>query len=260
MQTFLPLPSFTRSLLTLDKARLKKQVVEAKQLLTVFYKDQVKQVDRLPSWHKEYQEKIGWRFHPAYKMWKAYPFALITYFNVALLIAESKGIHFDPRKISPILDPLDWQIFLPTYRPNESDKLKALQHLSTKLFLEERKILLPRWLGHHKVHITHMSNLLRKEPQFYTRMFGIQIPTNLEYLWPDEVDFQFHFRAKATTEAKERTLKAFYTVEMTKHFEAIEAFGNSCGESSIPSFYSGVDETINYADLMVQLQGGAPII
>ncbi len=41
----------------------------------------------------------------------------------------------------------------------------------------------PWWLGDEKFHLSHASNLLRKNPQYYSQFFG-NIPNNLPYLWP----------------------------------------------------------------------------
>lgn len=62
VQTFLPYPSFARSVRTLDRARLGKQRVEALQVLRAI---------TVPGY--------GWRNHPVAKMWRGYLPALTKY-------------------------------------------------------------------------------------------------------------------------------------------------------------------------------------
>lgn len=62
MQTFLPYPSFARSVRVLDRARMGKQRVEALQVLRAI---------TVPDY--------GWRHHPAAKMWRGYVPALTKY-------------------------------------------------------------------------------------------------------------------------------------------------------------------------------------
>ena len=62
MQTFLPLPSFSRSAAVLDRQRLGKQRIECIQLVRAL---------TLPG--------AGWANHPAAKMWAGYVPALAAY-------------------------------------------------------------------------------------------------------------------------------------------------------------------------------------
>lgn len=66
MQTFLPYPDFHNCAQVLDRKRLGKQIVEAKQIYDTITK---------PS------ESKAWRNHPAVKMWMGYEDALAAYFN-----------------------------------------------------------------------------------------------------------------------------------------------------------------------------------
>lgn len=61
MQTFLPYPDFVASAKCLDRQRLGKQRVEAKQILNTLL------------------HGGGWKHHPAVKMWKGYEAALAEY-------------------------------------------------------------------------------------------------------------------------------------------------------------------------------------
>lgn len=42
---------------------------------------------------------------------------------------------------------------------------------------------LPLWFGVEKFHISHQSNLVRKDPGHYRKFFPT-IPDNLPYIWP----------------------------------------------------------------------------
>ena len=47
--------------------------------------------------------------------------------------------------------------------------------------------LLPTWLGDGRLHLSHRSSLLRKNPDFYRPVFG-DVPDDLPYHWPDPDD------------------------------------------------------------------------
>lgn len=72
--TFLPFPDIEQSLKTLDKRRLGKQRVEAKQILKALN-----------------GETKGWVNHPATRMWSGYEFLLKHYYNLSLKIWEEVG-------------------------------------------------------------------------------------------------------------------------------------------------------------------------
>ena len=42
---------------------------------------------------------------------------------------------------------------------------------------------MPRWLGDEAFHLSHRSNLVRKDPEFYRLRFG-DVPDDLPYVWP----------------------------------------------------------------------------
>lgn len=66
MQTFLPYPNFACSAMVLDRQRLNKQVLEARQILGAI------------------RNGGGWRNHPAVKMWRGHEAALMMYHDVCL--------------------------------------------------------------------------------------------------------------------------------------------------------------------------------
>lgn len=76
MQTFLPYPSFTKSVKCLDYKRLGKQRVEAMQIINILEGKQV---------------SAGWRNHPAVKMWEGRTMALKEYANACIDEWVSRG-------------------------------------------------------------------------------------------------------------------------------------------------------------------------
>lgn len=133
MQTFLPYPDFTKSVSVLDWRRLNKQRVEAKQLLDVIS----------PNY-----PHMGWRNHPAAKMWRGYPEALGLYLNTCIKEWIRRGYN----------------------------NTMSLVSVSTN-------IVFPVWLGNKDFHASHRSNLLRKDEGWYSQ-FGWTEPNNLPYIWP----------------------------------------------------------------------------
>ncbi len=75
MQTFLPYASFAQSASILDGSRLRKQQVEAEQILTVLFNS----------------SKKGWTNHPAVLQWKDYPDALQCYLEAISVECVRRG-------------------------------------------------------------------------------------------------------------------------------------------------------------------------
>lgn len=123
MQTFIPYPDVIESLRVLDKRRLGKQRVEAKQLIDTI-------LDRpMPNG----KQRHGWRNHPAAVMWRNYLPALIYYYNSSLVVFEERG--------------------------GKNDKLQPEDHI---VIDELRQADLPWWWGNEQVHSSHRSRLLFK--------------------------------------------------------------------------------------------------
>lgn len=96
----------------------------------------------------------GWQNHPAVKMWRGYENDLILY---GLTICEewiSRGFKDTCR--NKILD------------------FRKLKNISYNL---------PPFIGQQAFHGSHKSNLLRKNPKYYSK-FNWKVPNNLEYVWP----------------------------------------------------------------------------
>ena len=131
MQTFLPYPDFRMSAVVLDTKRLGKQRVEAAQLLRAL--DGV---------------QMGWRNHPAAKMWAGHTGALRHYLAVMISVWVSRGFQNNME--------------IPEYPTAYS---------------------LPSWIGDASFHASHRSNLLRKDPEWYGQ-WGWEEPPTLPYVWP----------------------------------------------------------------------------
>jgi len=136
MQTFLPYSDFSMSAKTLDMKRLGKQRVEVSQILQCLR-----------------GEKLGWRHHPAVKMWKGYESALALY-----------GMYICYEWIARGYRDTLYEKFVQLYREYPSWKM-------------------PEWLGNAEFHRSHQSNLIRKDPEHYGR-FGWNVDGSLPYVWP----------------------------------------------------------------------------
>src|SRR3954447_25065154 len=149
MQTFLPYPDFVRSAEVLDVARLGKQRVETLQVLRALELGD-----------------YGWRSHPAVHMWRGRTEALVAYGLAVVRAWQARG-HADS-----------------TYEliTEFAPEVEAL----TQADLAGRG-LLPSWLGDERLHLSHRSALVRKDPDFYRPVFGdLEQPT--EYWWPGGPD------------------------------------------------------------------------
>ena len=94
----------------------------------------------------------GWAHHPAVKMWWGYEPSLAYYANV---VCE------------------EWCL-----RGYEDSVGLQLIELNITGEIED-----PPWLGWEELHLSHQSNLLRKDPVHYGVHFT-GVPNNLPYVWP----------------------------------------------------------------------------
>lgn len=156
MQTFLPYPDFEKSIRTLDKKRLNKQIWEAKQLygaLVMRHNSVTRVWRRHPKTDVLRPIATPWYNHPVTKMWHGYAQALLHYHITAAKIAKEKGININE----------DLLIF-----PIRSDNI------------------LPEWFGWEDFHKAHQSNLIRKDANFYRQHFP-NTQENLSYIYPEVV-------------------------------------------------------------------------
>lgn len=135
MQTFLPYPNFLDSALVLDRQRLGKQRVEAKQIINTLE-----------------GTSSGWANHPAVKMWRGYEQALALYGVTVCAVWIERGY-----------------------------KDTLLPFFALRLGTDD----MPPWMGDPLLHLSHQSNLLRKDPEYYGQFFDIT--PDLPYVWPQTV-------------------------------------------------------------------------
>ncbi|HPI82226.1 MAG TPA: MSMEG_6728 family protein [Candidatus Paceibacterota bacterium] len=155
MQTFLPFSDFRKSAEVLDKRRCWKQVVEASQI-----------IDCLEG------KKVGWRNHPAVKMWDGYENLLKHYYNVFLEYCLT---------VHKINTKMQYRNCLYSY--GYDGKLIITEHAYNSK---------PFWFGQEPFHRAMRSRLIEKDPGFY----GPKFPNdrgynNSQYWWPVMEDQTF---------------------------------------------------------------------
>ncbi len=94
----------------------------------------------------------GWINHPAVLMWMGYQDALRLYIKCFIEEWISRG--YSNNMEIPDIDIED-----------------------------EKNMEMPHWLGDERLHSSHRSNLLRKDPEYY-KQFGWIEGQLLEYYWP----------------------------------------------------------------------------
>ena len=95
------------------------------------------------------QTSGGWRHHPAVKMWRGHENELGHYLNAMCDEWVRRGYRNTIRR----------------------RRVKS-------------PLRMPPWLGDERLHASHRSNLLRKDPEHYSR-FGWREPPDLPYFWPE---------------------------------------------------------------------------
>jgi hypothetical protein len=153
MQTFLPVADFAHSARLLDSPRLGKQRVETLQVLRAL---------ELPDY--------GWASHPVVRMWRGRTPGLVAY-GLAMVRAWRE------RGFADTTETLIGE-FAPEVVGVPQAELAAAGAL-------------PSWVGDEAVHLSHRSNLIAKDPEFYrprfTELFGPE-PDDLPYVWPEPDD------------------------------------------------------------------------
>ena len=113
-------------------------------------KQRVEGLQLINSLSPDYDKK-GWLNHPARLMWVGYENALKHYTNIMIEEWVARGY-------------------------NNTMKYYDLPD----------DIQMPDWIGDDRVHASHRSNLLRKDPSYYS-VHGWTEPDNIEYFWPVEL-------------------------------------------------------------------------
>lgn len=98
------------------------------------------------------ESRSHWRNHPAAKMWRGFENALTLY---GMRVCE------------------EWQA--------RGFKDTILNQLQAKFNPDD--VSRPPWLGNEEFHRSHRSNLIRKWPEYYSRLWP-DVPDNLPYVWP----------------------------------------------------------------------------
>ena len=93
----------------------------------------------------------GWQNHPAVVMWCGHDNALTTYYNCMVQEWERRGYN------------------------------NKMPYLDTNFCLTYD---LPWWLGWEKFHASHRSNLLSKNPSFYSQYGWVG---GIPYIWPSRI-------------------------------------------------------------------------
>jgi hypothetical protein len=98
----------------------------------------------------DYDKTGAWVNHPATKMWRGYEDGLEIYKNLCIEEWIKRGFK------------------------------NTMQITSQKSSTES---VLPPWFGDEFFHASHRSNLLRKDPDFYSQ-YNWAEPPDLKYIWP----------------------------------------------------------------------------
>lgn len=155
MQTFLPYSDYKASAKVLDWRRLGKQRVECFQLLIALGHAESPTANALAEMLVPLRPKASsWVNHPCAKMWRGHEAQLALYMQACIDEWVARG--YNNTMQAPLLL-LDAAAAAPK----------------------------PPWLGDERLHSTHRSNLLRKDPVHYGQ-FGWTEPPDLEYFWPSK--------------------------------------------------------------------------
>lgn len=113
---------------------------------------------RLETWqilHTLSGRSFAWDRHPAVVMWRGHGRALATYGMAVCQEWRKRG-----------------------YRDSLMDKIAE-----SFLWFPPEQIALPSWMGREDFHLSHQSNLVRKDAKHYGPLFP-GVPADLPYVWP----------------------------------------------------------------------------
>lgn len=152
----MPYESYYKSVSVLDNKRLGKQRVETYQILL-----------QLCGLNKYLEPREGGWSHPAMAMWAGHEIALFDYQKATCNEWTSRGF-----KDTCLIK-----------------SQRTLEFCRSNDWTVEK----PSWIGDIDVHLSHQSNLVRKDKKFYGSIFNIE--DDLEYIWP-KTDFDLKTRMK----------------------------------------------------------------
>lgn len=138
----------------LDTKRLGKQRVENLQIFQVLVGLRWNR-STAEAFIESYEPK-AWRNHPAVRCWRGYEAALVDYHRA--ICAEWTRRGFNDTCLASVTS-----LFAASDRPETGER--------------------PTWTVDPAVHRSHQSNLIRKDPEFYTQLFP-GVPGDLDYVWP----------------------------------------------------------------------------
>lgn len=112
--------------------------------------------------------EYGWKHHPAVKMWRGHEGSLLVYGMAVCREWTSRG-HGDT-----LLEYFHGEILNSSYAEHDS---------------------FPPWIGDERFHEAHRSNLMRKDPEWYSQFYS-HVPTDIPYFWPTkEADYVQYYEA-----------------------------------------------------------------
>lgn len=141
----MPYEDYSKSASVLDNKRLGKQRVETYQILL-----------QLCGLNKFLEPREGKWNHPAMAMWSGHEIALVDYQEAVCQEWTNRG-------------------FKDTCLMKSQRALEVCQN-------DDWTVEKPSWIGDIDVHLSHQSNLLRKDKKFYEKFFNVE--DDLEYIWP----------------------------------------------------------------------------
>lgn len=108
-------------------------------------------------------ESKGWVSHPAVKMWRGHETSLALYGICCCTEWSNRGYRDSQRR---------WfdDVYVKLYRETGASDIT------------------PPWLGGEAFHLSHKSNLIRKDPEYYRKLWP-DVPDNLPYVWPKPEDY-----------------------------------------------------------------------
>lgn len=165
VNTFIIVPDIEQTAKMLDKQRLGKQRLEAKQLIDILERyDQTGTCDG------------GWSSHPALRSWKGYTNSLKAYFNIIVNEWISRGCQ-NTMKLYPI-DTKRYRVV----KCNFDGKTAHFQGPFDEYCY-------PFWVSFPPLYMSHQAALCRKNPEYYSSFLREELKPFLTngYLWPSNV-------------------------------------------------------------------------
>ena len=147
MQTFMPHDTYAESAQALDPKRRRNQRNECKVIVKTLLGMYPPREDGRPG---------GWPHHPAVLQWRGYEHALCRYaLDVCRACIGAGDVN--------------------------GDLSGFFLHTAAELPDTGR----PPWMGRADYHLSHRSNLIRKDPDYYRPLWP-DVPPDLPYVWPSK--------------------------------------------------------------------------